>query len=53
MQMGVTGCSRCYFFVWTQHGFVMDTILFDPEWWLYLKNLFADFYDLYLKSVYH
>ena len=35
MQMGVTGCSRRYFFVWTQHGFVMDTILFDPEWWLF------------------
>ena len=52
MQMGVTGCSHCYFFVWTQHGFVLDTLHFDPEFWQYLKNLFIDFYELYLKSVY-
>ena len=52
MQMGVTGCSHCYFFVWTQHGFVLDTLHFDPEFWQYFKNLFIDFYELYLKSVY-
>ena len=29
MQMGVTGLEFCYFFVWTQHGFVMEHIQFD------------------------
>ena len=43
MQMGVTGCQACYFFVWTQHGYVMEKILFDLDFWLNLKFLFSDF----------
>ena len=44
MQMGVTGCKLCYFFVWTSHGYVIDEILFDAEYWNNLKSLFADLY---------
>ena len=38
MQMGVTGCKLCYFFVWTQHGYVMNEIAFDECFWQELKS---------------
>ena len=50
MQMGVTGCKLCHFFVWTSHGYEVDEILFDAEYWNNFKSLFADFYKRYLQS---
>ena len=50
MQMEITGCKLCYFFVWTSHGYVIDENLFDAEYWNNLKSLFADFYKHYLQS---
>jgi len=52
MQMGVTGCTTCYFFVWTQHGFLCKNVPFDAAYWDDLKNLFREFYNHYLQSVY-
>ena len=51
LQMGVTGLKLCYFFVYTAHGFLIDQIDFDAE---FFKELIKDcclFYDnYYLKS---
>ena len=44
MQMGVTGLEFCYFFVWTQHGFVMEKIQFDLEFCNNLKKKLSDFH---------
>ena len=52
MQMAVTGCSTCYFFVWTQHGFFLEKVAFNPVFWEELRCLFLEFYSLYLKFVY-
>lgn len=52
MQMAVTGSKLCYFFVWTQHGYILDKITFDDEYWNELKMVFAEFYNHYLSSVY-
>ena len=51
-QMQVTGCSHCYFCVWTQHGFVLNKISFDPAFWNDIKGLFFEFYKLYVASLY-
>ena len=26
MQMGVTGCKLCYFFVWTPYGYILTLL---------------------------
>ena len=52
MQLGVTGIKKSYFMVWTSHGYVIDEIFFDAEYWNNLKSLFADFYKHYLQSFY-
>ena len=52
MQMGVTGLEFCYFFVWTQHGFVMEKIQFDLEFWNNLKKKLSDFYVHYLTHTF-
>ena len=50
MQMGVTGLKTCYFFVWTPHGFFLETVEFDVEFWHYLQEKISDFYVHYLKN---
>ncbi len=52
MQMAVTGCSLCYFFVWTQHSFFLEKVTFNSVFWEELKCLFTDFYSHYLEFVY-
>ena len=43
MQMGATGCTSYYFFVWTEYGFILDKILFDKDFWDKLKHSFHIF----------
>ena len=52
MQMGVTGCKLCYFFVWTPHGYILNELVFNLDFWNDLVLLFSDFHDLYLQSLY-
>ena len=52
MQLGVTGLKKCYFMVWTCHGFIVDEICFDSTLWEYLKQLYREFYNHYLLSFY-
>ena len=52
MQMGVTGLEFCYFFAWTQHGFVMEKIQFDLEFWNNLKKKLSDFHVHYLTHTF-
>ena len=40
VQIGVTGLNSCYFFIWTQHGFVIEKIQFEIEFWNDLKKKF-------------
>ena len=47
---GVTGLKKCYFMVWTCHGFIVDEICFDSTLWEYLKQLYHEFYNHYLLS---
>ena len=43
MQLGVTGLKKCYFMVWTCHGFIVDEICFDSALWEYLKQFKLNF----------
>ena len=52
MQMGITNSKYCYFFVWTQHGHVLEKIVFDEPFWNDLKDICKDFFEMYLHSVY-
>ena len=51
LQMGITNTKLCYFFVYTAHGFLIDEIEFNAEFY---KELIEDcylFYDqYYLKT---
>ncbi len=42
--------GRVNFCVWTQHGFVLDKVSFDPVLWN-IKGLFFQFHKLYVASV--
>ena len=33
IQMGVTALRKCFFFVWTSHGYFVEEIHFDVELW--------------------
>ena len=51
LQMGITGLKHCYFFVYTAHGFLMNKIDFDVEFYNELIKDSCMFYDkFYLKS---
>ena len=51
VQMGVTGLKKCFFFVWTSHGFFVEEIKFDVQIWEEISQLFSVFYkEHYLKS---
>lgn len=53
-QMGVTKLSKCYFFVYTSHGFILEEIEFDSQFFEQLINTFRQFYvDFYLKSIFN
>ena len=41
-----TGIKKCYFIVWTSHGYAIDDIIFDAE---YLNNLFV---CIFLQAVF-
>jgi len=43
-QMGVTGLKKCYFFVWTSHGYILEEINFDSDFYKELVELLSDFY---------
>ena len=47
VQMGVTGLRKCFFFVWTSHGYFAEEIHFDVELWEEITNLFTLFYKKY------
>ena len=50
--MAITGTEKCYFYVYTSHGFYLEEILFDDDHWRYLKSLFIRFYtEIYLPSI--
>ena len=50
--MAITGTEKCYFYVCTSHGFYLEEILFDGNYWRYLKILFIRFYtEIYLLTV--
>ena len=50
--MAITGTEKCYFCVYTSYGFCLEEILFDGNYWRYLKSLFIRFYtEIYLLSV--
>ena len=53
-QMGVAQLNKCYFFVYTSHGFILEEILFDEEFYKQLLTTYVSFYkDFYLKSIFH
>ena len=50
--MAITGTKKCYFYVYTSHEFYLEEILFDDDYWRYLKSLFIRFYtEIYLPSI--
>ena len=50
--MVITGAEKCYFFVYTLYGFYLEGILFEDDYWGYLKSLFVRFYaEIYLPIV--
>ena len=52
-QTGVTKLSKCYFFVYTSHGYILEEIDFDSEFYENLVSSFRQFYaDFYLKSIF-
>lgn len=53
LQMGVLNVSKCLFFVYTSHGFILTEINFDKELYTDLLRLCKLFYkDHYLKSLF-
>ena len=50
--MAITGTEKCYFYVYTSHGFYLEEILLDNDYWHYLKSLFVRFYtEIYVPSI--
>jgi len=53
-QMGVTKLSKCYFIVYTAHGYLLQEIDFDVDFYEQLVSSFQQFYeDFYLKSIFN
>ena len=52
LQMAVTNTKKCYFFVWTSHGYIVDEIDFDKEFCDLLLNRLKKFYSLFLDFTY-
>lgn len=53
LQMGVTKIEKCYFFIYTSHGYLLSEINFDKEFFLSLVEKCCKFYEFhYLKSIY-
>ena len=51
--MGVTGLKKCYFFVFTVHGYVIDEIDFEKDYFKDFCSLCSKFYtDFYLSSIF-
>ena len=51
LQVAVTNRKLCYFVVWTPHGKVVDTIIFDNIMWKNIKEKLIVFYkDFYLRN---
>ena len=48
LQMHVTGIKRCFFFVWTSHGYVIDEIFYDNEFCAKLVDYISIYYDHFL-----
>jgi hypothetical protein len=54
VQMGVTGIKKSYFMVWTPHGYVLDTLYFDPKLWESMTETFYMYYNnFYLKGLFY
>ena len=43
VQMGATGLKRCFFFVWTSHGYFAEEVKFDVQLWEEITQLFPEF----------
>ena len=53
LQMGVTKIEKCYFFIYTSHGHLLNEIDFDKKFFLSLVEKCCKFNELhYLKSIY-
>ena len=53
LQMGVTKMEKCYFFIYTSHGHLLNEIDIDKDCSLSLVEKCCKFYDFhYLKSIY-
>ena len=53
-QMGVTKLNKCYFFVYTAHGFFLEELDFDQEFYDKIISNFQHFYEeYYLKYIFH
>jgi len=51
VQMGATGLKKCFFFVWTSHGYFVEEIKFDVHLWEEIIQLLPEFYmNYYLNS---
>ena len=42
--MGVTGLNYCDFFVYTVHGYHLERIMFDPVYWLTMRDKLITFW---------
>ena len=48
--MAITGTEKC--FIYISHGFHLEEILFDDDYWCYLKSFFTRFCtEIYLPSI--
>ena len=53
IQMAATQLQKCYFFVWTAHGNILQEIYFDERLWIQLKKDFVEFYSkFYVPSMF-
>jgi len=53
LQLGVAKLNKCYFFVYTAHGFILNEIDFDVNFFSDISEKCCRFYrDYYLKSFY-
>ncbi len=52
-QMGILKLKKCFFFVYTAHGYILNEIHFNENFFLQLTEKCSDFYqNFYLSSIY-
>ena len=51
--MGGSGKSKCFLFVYTHHGYFLEELHFDQDYWLNLKNVLVLIYkDFFLRLIF-